>query len=118
MTEKSPHQQKIGIACPHCGGAMTVRHSVGLAPTYRQIIYQCKNVLDCNATYHADLSITYMITPSQNPNPAVVLPVAPARRPRPANDDHPHAANDITTDGPEVPSLTLAKDETAERQAL
>lgn len=79
------HQQKVGIACPHCGSPTRVRSSRSITSTYRQLNIGCLNVA-CGATFGADLTITHEISPSATPNPALALRRAAPRR-RPANDN-------------------------------
>lgn len=93
------HQSRIGIACPHCGGAARIRTSRALSPTYRQLSVGCIDP-ECGHTFGAELTITHTISPAARPNPNISLRQVPPRR-RPANDDQPAAANDER--GPGVP---------------
>lgn len=75
-----------GLICPHCGGPTRVFTSRRIGNVYRQKVIDCLN-LDCGARFGAEESITHIIHPSAQPNPAVHLRSTPPRR-RAANDDH------------------------------
>lgn len=98
MTEKRvPHQQNLGIACPHCEGPTRTRSSRAVTPLYRQLLRACLDV-ECGFTFGVEVAITHGISPSARPNPAVELRMAPPRK-RAANDnlagsEVPAAAND------------------------
>ena len=89
-----PHQARLGMACPHCGGPARIRTSRSLTRTYRQISFQCLDAA-CGHTFGAELTVTHTISPSARPNPDVQLRVAPQRK-------HAASANDQPC-GPEVP---------------
>ena len=73
------------MTCPHCGHAARVRTSRQVSDTTREAHLQCQNV-ECGHTFAAQTFITHTISPSRIPNPAVVLPIAPARR-SPSNEN-------------------------------
>lgn len=109
MTQQQSHQQKIGIACPHCDSASRTRSSRTISPTYRQAIAACTNA-ECGFTFGIGVEITHAISPSATPNPAIQLRQSPPRHRRPANDTHPFAANDGAVRGPEVPPIAANDD--------
>lgn len=88
------------LNCPHCNSRTYARSSKSLSPTYREITFACADA-SCGHTFVASLSVLRTLSPSARPNPSVVLPIAPPRKPneRPANDDGrpniPPAANDM-----------------------
>lgn len=65
------------MCCPHCGGRVRIRNSVGQHQLLRSVYLQCQN-LDCSASYRAALEITHEISPSGRPNPSITLPKADA----------------------------------------
>ena len=102
MNAPQSHQQRIGIACPHCGQATRTRSSRSISSTYRQAIAACTDP-ECGFTFGVGIEVTHAISPSAKPNPAIVLRQSPPRLRRPANDTQPAAANDGPASGPEVP---------------
>lgn len=64
------------LVCPHCGGALRIRTSVGQHIFLRTAYLQCCNEA-CGATYRGQFEITHEMSPSGMPNPGVSLPVAP-----------------------------------------
>lgn len=101
--QQQSHQQKIGIACPHCGSASRTRSSRAISPTYRQAIVACSDP-ECGFTFGVGIEITHAISPSAKPNPAIVLRQSPLRVRRADNDTFP-AANDGPLSGSEVPPI-------------
>jgi len=78
---------RLAIDCPHCHSRARVRSSRQLTATVRTTNLQCSNV-ECGHTFAAQLAITHTITPAANPNPDVVLPIAPPRaHASPSNDN-------------------------------
>lgn len=86
LSDARPHQARLGICCPHCDGPARIRTSRSLSPLYRQLNCQCCSP-ECGHTFGADLTITHTISPSAQPNPAIVLRISPPRRRIAANDD-------------------------------
>ncbi|WP_296250531.1 ogr/Delta-like zinc finger family protein [Pseudomonas sp. UBA4194] len=64
------------LVCPHCGGSLRIRTSVGQHIFLRTAYLQCINEA-CGATYRGQFEITHEMSPSGMPNPTVQLPVAP-----------------------------------------
>ena len=64
-------------ACPHCGGSARIRYSKQVTPIYREGVIECQNA-DCGWRGKFSLEYTNTMTPSQQPNPHVTLPI-PAR---------------------------------------
>lgn len=96
-----------GIACPHCSGALRIRTSRAVAPTFRQLQMQCVDI-ECGATFGAEVSITHGIAPSMAPNPDVQLRMAPPRR---RNDNDNHEGADGSARGSAVPPPGAANDD-------
>lgn len=61
-------------ACPHCGSPCLSLKTRQLAPTMREITYQCGNE-GCGHIFVAELSAVRTLSPSAAPNPDVHLPV-------------------------------------------
>lgn len=64
------------LVCPHCGGVLRIRTSVGQHIFLRTAYLQCCTVA-CGATFRGQFEITHEMSPSGMPNPTVQLPVAP-----------------------------------------
>jgi hypothetical protein len=78
------------MRCPHCGVAAIARTSITLAPTYREITYQCP-VPECGFCWVASLEALRSLSPSGNPNPEVDIPPSTSsivRRKFHADHDH------------------------------
>lgn len=75
---------------------MLTRTSRGVTPLYREVYFQCTEVM-CGGTYVAELTIIRTISPPARPKPGIILPmVAPkplyarkGEQPAAANDDSP-----------------------------
>lgn len=72
-------QSKPRIPCPHCGENLRIRKSQGLTPIYREATFECRNDA-CGFRGKASIELTHTITPSDMPNPTVVLPFVPRLR--------------------------------------
>ncbi|WP_255315229.1 ogr/Delta-like zinc finger family protein [Pandoraea pnomenusa] len=72
---RRPSARNPAFKCPHCGKPMQVRTSRMLSLMMKEIYFQCVNVPDCCFTSKGFLELAVTLTPSQNPNPLVYLPV-------------------------------------------
>lgn len=70
-------QRHSMIPCPHCHAPTLVRSSELVTPTSKDLYCLCLNP-DCGATWKAQLSIVYMLSPSAMPRPGIDIPMAPA----------------------------------------
>lgn len=70
-----------GMRCPHCGHPATARTSVQLSPLYREVVYQCRQVV-CGHIFMCALEAVRTLSPSAIPNPEIHLPLAPSVRRR------------------------------------
>lgn len=61
--------------CPHCGASCTSLRAKQLAPTTREITYQCSND-GCGFIFIAELSAVRTLAPSDIPNPEVHIPLS------------------------------------------
>lgn len=61
--------------CPHCGASCTSLRSKQLAPTTREITYQCSNEA-CGHLFIAELAAVRTLVPSETPNPEVHIPLS------------------------------------------
>ncbi|MFV0625178.1 ogr/Delta-like zinc finger family protein [Sphingomonas sp. ac-8] len=115
MSKHVPHQQKIGFACPHCGGPTRSRTSRAVSEFFRQAVIACLDAEHCGASYAVDHVITHQLSPSLSPSAKVLaeLRQTPVRVRVPANDTHPLAPGEILARGPEVPPPPAANDDTA-----
>lgn len=64
------------ITCPHCQANMIIRGSEQESETVKRLRVICTNE-DCGLTGIAQLSWLYQLSPSQVPNPEVVIPDCP-----------------------------------------
>ena len=71
--KKDLHRGNI-TRCPHCGTRCTSIKTRQLAPTCREITYQCANEA-CGHLFVATLEAVRTLSPSATPNPDVHLPV-------------------------------------------
>lgn len=61
--------------CPHCGAVCTSLRTKQLAPTTREITYQCSNEA-CGYLFIAELAAVRTLVPSDTPNPEVHVPLS------------------------------------------
>nr|WP_306439091.1 ogr/Delta-like zinc finger family protein [Pandoraea fibrosis] len=66
--------------CPHCEKSMQIRTSRPSSRTMREIYYLCTNIPACGFVGKYLLEGVSTITPSQNPNPDVFLPISKAKQ--------------------------------------
>lgn len=62
-------------ACPDCGAPCITIRTKQLAPTTREITYQCSNDA-CGHIFVAELPVVRTVVPSDKPNPDVHIPLA------------------------------------------
>ncbi len=111
MNDVAKKDQRMRLACPHCGSETRIRTSRTVSTTYRQLYLLCLD-LECGFTFAADLTITHGLSPSAKPNPACHLRMAPARH-RADNDSHPSRRR-----GPEVPPPAANEDSPADEATV
>ncbi|MDO5609459.1 MAG: ogr/Delta-like zinc finger family protein [Pseudomonadota bacterium] len=64
-----------GMHCPHCRKAATARTSVELSATYREVTYQCRNLL-CGHIWVSGLEALRTLSPAARPHPDITLPLS------------------------------------------
>lgn len=68
-------RSNLRLSCPHCGEFARVRKSQMLTPIYREALVECQSA-ECGWRGTLSLEMTKTLTPSQQPNPEIRLPVA------------------------------------------
>lgn len=64
----------MGQTCPHCHSSATIRTSKKVSDLVREYYISC-NDIECGHSWKAQMSAIASITPSQNPNPNITLPM-------------------------------------------
>ena len=100
MTKLKDRSRLPGIKCPHCKNKTIVRDSQEVTPSVRELRIVCTDD-DCGFSAVAQLSFVRQIRAAAAPNPDVRLPFG-AWGPKPANENHPHPANDDEAHVPAV----------------
>lgn len=91
--------RRASLQCPHCGSPLRTRSSRLVSSICRELNLSCYNS-DCGATFGGMLEISHAISPSANPNPAVMIRHRRRTADRSASGPAvPHAANDDATSG-------------------
>lgn len=65
-----------GQRCPHCKQPSKVRTSVHFHALYREVTYQCTNVL-CGYCWVSGLEVLRTLSPSATPNPEIHVSDSP-----------------------------------------
>ena len=63
------------MRCPHCKDAASARTSTQLSALYREVTYQCRNLL-CGHVFVAGLEAIRTLSPSSIPDPEINLPLS------------------------------------------
>lgn len=63
------------LKCPHCGHTATIRTTETVTNLLVKHYFVCTNHL-CGHTFVGATEITYTLSPSATPNPAVLLPLS------------------------------------------
>lgn len=61
------------MRCPHCKHATSARTSTQLSALYREVTYQCRNLI-CGHVFVAGLEAIRTLSPSAIPDPEINLP--------------------------------------------
>lgn len=67
--------RRVGMNCPHCQHPAVVRTSARLTAVFREMTYQCKNIL-CGHVFVCALEVIRTLSPSAIPNPEISLPLS------------------------------------------
>lgn len=63
------------MSCPHCKDWAYARTSSQMSALYREITYQCRNLL-CGHVFVAGLEAIRTLSPSSIPDPEISLPLS------------------------------------------
>ena len=77
------HGLRAQFACPHCKGRTTIKTSMPLTATMREMNYQCRDV-ECSFSFVVQAEAVRSLSPSGKPDPAINIPLSEHVRLRPA----------------------------------
>ncbi len=61
--------------CPHCGTDCFSLRTDQITPTYREVVYKCRND-SCEHIFVAALTPVRTVIPSRIPDPSIIIPIA------------------------------------------